>query len=84
MCNPPCQSSFTNGLGSESLTVLGFAKMSLIVVVAIAVACSLLLQKFINVPHHAQEPPLIPHSIPYVGHLLGILRDGTQYYSKIR
>lgn len=58
--------------------------MSLIVVVAIAVACYLLLEKFINIPHHAQEPSLIPQPIPYVGHLLGMLRDGSQYYAKIR
>lgn len=58
--------------------------MSFIVVVAIALACWLLLEKFVNVPHNAQEPALIPQPIPYVGHLLGMLRDGSQYYAKIR
>lgn len=58
--------------------------MSLIVVVAIALACWFLLEKLINVPHNAKEPALIPQSVPYIGHLLGILRDGSHYYTKIR
>lgn len=30
------------------------------------------------------EPPLVPHSIPYVGHILGLLRCGTRYYETMR
>lgn len=27
-----------------------------------------------------KEPPLLPHPIPYIGHILGLLRHGTRYY----
>ena len=31
-----------------------------------------------------KEPPFIPQTIPYIGHLLGIVRHGTKYYSRVR
>lgn len=31
-----------------------------------------------------KEPPLFPHPIPYVGHILGLLRHGTRYYEMTR
>lgn len=30
-----------------------------------------------------REPPFVPQKIPYVGHLIGILRHGTKYYDSI-
>lgn len=33
---------------------------------------------------HPNEPPVIPTSIPYVGHLVGMMRHRSLYYSKIR
>ena len=31
------------------------------------------------------EPPLVPHhSVPYIGHILGLLRYGTRYYELTR
>lgn len=30
--------------------------------------------------HSVNEPPLVSQSIPYIGHLLGLLRYGTHYY----
>lgn len=27
-----------------------------------------------------KEPPLLPHPVPYIGHILGLLRHGTRYY----
>lgn len=49
------------------------------------VACLLiLLQKFKAIPCHPKEPPLIRQKIPYIGHLIGMLRDGSRYYTKMR
>lgn len=31
-----------------------------------------------------REPPYVPQKLPYVGHLLGVLRHGTKYYDRIR
>ena len=30
------------------------------------------------------EPPLLPHPVPYIGHILGLLRHGTRYYQLTR
>ena len=31
-----------------------------------------------------KEPPLLDHPIPYIGHILGLLRHGTRYYEITR
>jgi hypothetical protein len=50
---------------------------------AIVIACYFILDKFLNVSHVAKEPPLIPQPLPFIRHLLGILRHGSSYYFKI-
>ena len=38
-----------------------------------------------HIPKHASnEPPIITSSIPYIGHILGLLKYGTRYYQRIR
>ena len=34
--------------------------------------------------HAANEPPVVSSRIPYVGHILGLLQQGTRYYQTIR
>ena len=34
--------------------------------------------------HSPKEPPVVAASIPYIGHILGLLRHGTRYYQMIR
>jgi len=34
-------------------------------------------------PKTLSEPPTIPQVFPYIGHLLGVLRYGSRYYTKI-
>ena len=34
--------------------------------------------------HDPREPPCIPKPIPYIGHLLGLIRHGTRYYAQVR
>ena len=46
--------------------------------------CYVLLGKLVNVSHDANEPPLIPQGVPFVGHLLGLLQNGSHYYTKIQ
>ena len=31
-----------------------------------------------------REPPLLTHPIPFIGHILGLLRNGTRYYEMTR
>ena len=50
----------------------------------LVVACWYLLDRFLHVPHDKAEPPLVPYHVPWIGHLLGILQRGSNYYSDIR
>ena len=34
--------------------------------------------------HSPREPPMVSSSIPYIGHILGLLQYGTRYYQKTR
>lgn len=31
-----------------------------------------------------KEPPLLTHPIPFIGHIIGLLRNGTRYYEMTR
>ena len=33
---------------------------------------------------HPNEPPVVSHNIPYIGHVLGLLRHGSKYFEKTR
>lgn len=43
-----------------------------------------LYQAYVRVIHDEAEPPLIKQPFPVVGHLLGMLRDGSNYYTQVR
>ena len=58
--------------------------MAWLIVLVIALTCWILLEKFLSLSHDAKEPPIIPQTLPYVGHLLGMLRHGSRYYTQIR
>lgn len=32
----------------------------------------------------SREPPVLGSSIPFIGHILGLLRHGTRYYEQTR
>jgi hypothetical protein len=52
----------------------------LFIVVSIAVVLFLgieLLRSKLN----AEEPPLIHSTIPFIGHIIGLVHHGTQYYA---
>lgn len=38
---------------------------------------------FLTLPHDPKEPPLIAPRIPLIGHVIGLLYNGTGYYSKV-
>ncbi|KAK3291996.1 cytochrome P450 [Chaetomium fimeti] len=40
-----------------------------------------LLTSLLTLPHDPREPPLIHPKIPFIGHIIGLLRHGTKYYS---
>ena len=34
--------------------------------------------------HHPNEPPVVSQSVPFIGHMIGLLRHGTRYYQIVR
>lgn len=38
----------------------------------------------VRLKHDAREPPLLPHSVPFFGHLIGIIRNGPHYLVELR
>ena len=39
---------------------------------------------YLLITQDAREPPVVPHAIPYIGHLIQLLRFGSSYYGMIR
>ncbi|KAL8705268.1 MAG: hypothetical protein Q9201_001599 [Fulgogasparrea decipioides] len=55
-----------------------------LLVLAIAVSAWFGWEKLETFSHNAKEPPLIPTKIPWIGHLIGLLRHGSRYYADVR
>ena len=53
-------------------------------VVALVITTGLcILLRFLQPRHHSQEPAVIPQAIPYIGHIVGIVKHGLGYYQVI-
>ena len=52
--------------------------------VAPAIALLLILLRYLSPTIDPQEPPLVKAKIPFIGHLLGLLRYGIPYYTRLR
>lgn len=63
---------------------LSFKTMMAVAAVVLALAIYLIRGYLMNSPHDPREPSLIPSPIPYVGHLVELLRTGSFYYTAIR
>ena len=57
---------------------------TLLLVLAIVSAALYALDYFYVPKQLPNEPPLVDQSIPYIGHIIGLLRHGTRYYQIIR
>ncbi len=38
----------------------------------------------VSLRHDAREPPLLPPSVPFFGHLIGMIRHGPRYLVALR
>lgn len=45
---------------------------------------STVIDKYFEYRLNPKEPPLLPQKLPLIGHLLGFLRYGSEYYLKMR
>ena len=60
------------------------ASVLLLLLAVVLVAAWYALDSFCAQTQYPNEPPLIPQTIPYVGHILGLLWHGTRYYGIVR
>ncbi len=43
-----------------------------------------ILHRYLSIDYDPREPPIIKSRIPYVGHILGIIRYGTKYFKIVK
>ncbi|KAI1087194.1 cytochrome P450 [Rostrohypoxylon terebratum] len=55
----------------------------LLIISAVSGIVFSLLGRLLNLPHDDREPALVPQNIPFIGHGINLLRNGTEYYSQI-
>ena len=58
-------------------------KPALSLLLAIALA-AFLMHRVLVIKRDHREPTFVPSTIPFFGHILGLLRHRNRYYSKLR
>jgi hypothetical protein len=64
------------------LTILldGFKPSIILAITAVTWFC----WRRLSVRLEPGEPPLLKPTIPYIGHLIGLMKDQTSYFDKLR
>lgn len=62
----------------------GVSQAMLLVALAVGVGTYLMLVRILGAKQDPQEPPLIPATIPYIGHVIGFMRSKSNYYVQLR
>lgn len=58
-------------------------RATLLLLIAFVAVCYLL--DYFYAPKNApNEPPVLSHPVPYVGHIIGLLRHGVAYFEATR
>lgn len=56
-----------------------------ILLTLVAIACGLLvLDTVLRVKRDSREPPFVPSTIPYFGHVIGLFWHKNRYYAKLK
>ena len=71
--------------GASTTAIMeGKLDITTLVLLAVAGTLYLALNHFLGVRLDEKEPPLVPSTIPFIGHILGLVRSGTKYYAQLR
>lgn len=68
-------STLDDAIGRSKILLFMLGALSIVFVVA---------KWLLHVDYDPREPPIIPHPIPYVGHIIGMFRHGAAYFDKIK
>ncbi len=55
-----------------------------LVLAAVCIGAYYALAHFLGMKQDPREPPLLPTTIPYVGHAIGLMRHKYNYYVQLR
>lgn len=55
----------------------------LLLVVLVIAALIFLIQRFLTPQKDAREPPYIPSNVPIIGHILSLMRQGSDYFRQL-
>jgi hypothetical protein len=55
-----------------------------LVVLASAIVALIYVHQHFRFEHDPREPPLIRHTVPYIGHIIGIFRHGLEYFDYVK
>lgn len=56
----------------------------MLLLLAAIIALSFVLDRLFTRQKFSNEPPVVSQSIPYIGHILGLLQHGYKYYQITR
>lgn len=56
----------------------------MLLLLAAIIAVSFVLDRLLTPQKFPNEPPVVAQSIPYIGHILGLLQHGSRYYQITR
>lgn len=53
-------------------------------IIALFVAIYYTVSRVQAAKHDGREPPILPSKIPFIGHVIGLLRKKVRYYVRLR
>jgi hypothetical protein len=65
-------------------TMDGLSQNTALALIAIGIGTYFALSHFLGTNLDAREPPLASTAIPYIGHVIGMMRSKFNYYVKLR
>lgn len=77
-------SSSTSRATGRACYTMAIISSSLVGVFALAAVVAALISYFSRIQVDAREPPVAHPNIPFIGHLIGLMREGPLYYARVR
>ena len=62
----------------------GISQAMLLMALAVGVGTYSMFVRILGAKQDPQEPPLVPATIPYIDHVIGIMRSKFNYYVQLR